>query len=224
MNLDDITTVYDLARVLPDIDTLQQRCRALATLEAIIGPEWESRYYSYDADWNAGEQMASMRNGSGDEYSIVFSPDGVFIRAFDHESKMSPFANDGDLWDGLLDGLPEAFLPQANEPAFSYEGTLTATCCLWRLTGAATWNTGNPDLHGAQPDGARLLAILCDSTGESYRAFAADYYEVDLDLGAVTHVYAGLPLTDQLVGLLNPDLALADILEEVTAINESCHA
>jgi len=75
---------------------------------------------------------------------------------------------------------------------------------------------------GAAATSAR--SILCDSTGESYRAFAADYYKVDIDLGAVTHVYAGLPLTDQLVGLLNPDLALADVLEEATAINESCHA
>jgi hypothetical protein len=165
-----------------------------------------------------------MRNGSGDEYSIVFSPHGVFIRAFDHESKISPFANDGELWDGLLVGLPQELQSQANEPAFSYEGTLTATCCLWRQTGDATWNTGNPDLSDLRSDGARLLAILCDSTGESYRAFATDYYEVDPDLGAVAQVYAGLPRTDQHVSLLNPDLGLADVVEEVTAIKESRHA
>jgi len=73
-------------------------------------------------------------------------------------------------------------------------------------------------------DGARLLAILCDSTAESYLAFAAGYYEVDLDPAAVAHVYARLPLTDQLVGLLNSDLVLADVFDEVTAINAAHQA
>lgn len=43
-----------------------------------------------DSRRSPGEQMASMRNGSGDAYSIVFSPAGAFIRGFDHESAMSP--------------------------------------------------------------------------------------------------------------------------------------
>jgi hypothetical protein len=33
--------------------------------------------------------MASMRNGSGDAYSIVFSSHGAFIRGMEHESPMS---------------------------------------------------------------------------------------------------------------------------------------
>lgn len=216
-----ITTVYDLARVLPDIGTLQQRSRALAVLEAIVSPDWESRYYSYDAAWNVGEQMASMRNGSGDEYSIVFTPAGVFIRGFDHESKMSPFANDRELWPGLLDGLPQVFMPQATEPAFSYDGGLCATCCLWRQTNDTTWQTGDVAVAGITSDGSGLLRILCDSTGEDYRGFAVDYYEINVDPAAVAHVYAGLPLNDFIVGQLNPDLVLADVIEEITAISES---
>lgn len=225
MNRDAITTVYDIANSLPDIATLQHRCRALATLEAIVSPEWESRYYSYDAAWNAGEQMASMRNGSGDEYSIVFTASGAFIRGFDHESPMSPFGNDGDLWPGLLDGLPEVFTPQATELAFSDEGTLCATFCLWRQTDDARWQTGHIDFPAVRgyrrdPDGSGLLMILCDSTRDAYRKFAADYYEVEIDQAAVSHVYAGLPLDDHIVRLLNPDLALADVVDEVTAMGE----
>jgi hypothetical protein len=45
-------------------------------LDAIMSPEWEWRYYSFDSRWGPGEEMASMRNGSGDAYSIVFSSAG----------------------------------------------------------------------------------------------------------------------------------------------------
>ncbi|GGV05405.1 hypothetical protein GCM10010502_70370 [Kitasatospora aureofaciens] len=47
-----------------------------------------------------------MRNGSGDEYSIVFAPAGVYLRGFDHESPMSPYAEDG-VWPGVVDSVHE---------------------------------------------------------------------------------------------------------------------
>lgn len=34
---------------LPDIATLRQRAKALAMLDAIVSPEWEYRYFSYNA-------------------------------------------------------------------------------------------------------------------------------------------------------------------------------
>jgi hypothetical protein len=38
------------------------------------------------------EDLASMQNGSGDEYSIVFLDDGAaYARGFDHESPVSPW-------------------------------------------------------------------------------------------------------------------------------------
>jgi hypothetical protein len=228
MNPESLTTAYDMALALPDIATLHHRSRALAVLEAMISPEWESRYYSYDAAWNTGEQMASMRNSSGNEYSIVFTTAGAFIRGFDHESPMSPFVNDDELWPGLLDGVPDVFAAQIAEPAFSDDGTLCATFCLWRQTHDVRWHTGSiqfPAVRGFRrdPDGSSLLTILCDGTGGAYQAFA-DYYEIEVDPAAVAHVYAGLPLDDHVVRALNPDLVLADVADEVTAIGELRHA
>nr|WP_327070852.1 MULTISPECIES: hypothetical protein [unclassified Kitasatospora] len=92
-------TVDDVARLLPEPDALRDHCRALAVLDAILSPDWEARHYSFDSRWSPTEQLASMRNGSGDEYSIVFAPAGVYIRGFDHESPMSPYAADGG-WPG----------------------------------------------------------------------------------------------------------------------------
>lgn len=67
-------------------------------LDAILGPDWERRYCSFHGRWADGEEMASMRNGSGDEYTIVFSAAGACVRGFCHESSMSPYVNDGEPW------------------------------------------------------------------------------------------------------------------------------
>lgn len=42
---------------------------------------------------------------------------------------------------GLLDGLPEEFLPQVHEPAFGFDGLLQATFCLSRLNRAGAWRS-----------------------------------------------------------------------------------
>src|SRR5262249_20272971 len=53
---------------LPAIDDLRNLCQVIATLDAILSPEWEWRYYSFNSKWSAGAMCASMRNGSGDEF------------------------------------------------------------------------------------------------------------------------------------------------------------
>lgn len=109
-------TVHDVVRALPDIQVLRERCRALATLDAVMSRHPDPRYYSFDSRWAPDEQMTSMRNGSGDEWSIVCSPVGAFIRGFDHESPISPAVNDDELWPGLVDSVPKelgAEVPQS---------------------------------------------------------------------------------------------------------------
>lgn len=213
-------TVLDVARALPGIPALRERCRALAMLDAILSPEWESRYYSFDSHWAPDEQMASMRNGSGDEWSIVFSPAGAFIRGFDHESPMSPFVNHGELWPGLVDTVPPVFARHVGEPAFSYQGTLQATVCLWRRSDDDRWHTGDLEFPAdEEQDGADyLFDVLVEGTPAAYREFAEDYYELTVDHGAVEEIFALRPLTDDLVRRLNPDLATADLAEDTAEI------
>lgn len=213
-------TVHHVASALPDVAMLRQRCRALAMLDAIMSPEWESRYYSFDSRWAPGEQMASMRNGSGDTWSIVFSSAGAFIRGFDHESPMSPANNDGGLWPGLVDGVPDVFSACVAEPAFSFDGRLQATVCLWRQQGDDRWHAGDPGFPaGADPDGAtRLFQVLVEGSPAAYRHFAEDYYETAVDLEAVGEIFAVHPLTDDLVRCLNPDLVVADLADDLAEI------
>ncbi|MEU4427672.1 hypothetical protein AB0F81_44205 [Actinoplanes sp. NPDC024001] len=213
-------TAHDVAGSLPDIATLRERCRALAVLEAILSPEEESRYYSFTRSWSDDEEMASMDNGSGDAWSIVFSPAGAFLRGFDHESPMSPAVNDEELWPGLVDTVPEVFSAAVNEPAFSYEGTLEATVCLWRRVDDDQWHTGDIDFpDGADPDGAdRLFSVLLDSTGLAYHGFAEDYYGKAINFDAVREIFALAPLTANMVRRLKADRSTAALLADLSYI------
>jgi hypothetical protein len=214
--------VQEVAARLPDVPMLRDRCRALAMIEAIVCPDWEFRYYSFDADWAPGEEMASMRNGSGDAYSIVFAPAGAFIRGLDHESPMSPARHVG-LWPGLIGTVPSVFDAQVREPAFSDHGQLDATFVLWRQFSNDSWQTGAiafPTYGGrrSSPDGSELLTVLIDPGPDTYLGFAADYYEIALDTPAVAHLWALRPLDDAVVTALNPHLTLADIHQDAHQI------
>ena len=125
---------------LPNPDALKKLTRAFAMLDAIIEPEWEYRYYSFNDKWSNTEQMASMRNGEGDSWFCVFGPPGVFLKGFDHESKMSSWNQDPPtVWHGVLDNVPAEFKPCATEPAFSMKDT---TFCIWRASSGNHWETG----------------------------------------------------------------------------------
>ncbi|MCX4526559.1 MULTISPECIES: hypothetical protein [unclassified Streptomyces] len=205
--------VHDLIGALPDIATLRDRCRAMAALELVISGNTEGGFFSYDPAWGPGEEAAFMDNGSGDEYAIVFTADGVFGRGFDHESPMSPWGvDDVELWPGLVEGVPEAFRPLVTEPSFCVEeGVLQATVVFWRETGDTAWRAGDVEFPAGRTDadGTRhLFGVLAAGTPQAYRAFAEDYYETTLPLEAVQHLWDLRPLTREAVTALNPGLPL----------------
>jgi hypothetical protein len=215
-------TVPDVARHLPGATVLREHCRALALLDAVLNPEWEGRRHSFADKWSETESVASMQNGAGDEYSIVFSPAGVYVRGFDHESPMSPYAEDGP-WPGVLDEVPEVFRRYVEEPAFSDEdGMPLVTACMWQETGDDGWTAGTidfPESATENPDGARyLFQLLVDRSPEAFQRWAEDYYEVPVDLEAVRHVFSSGPLTEAVVRALNPEIGLADLAEDVGVI------
>jgi hypothetical protein len=213
--LDVGVTVVDLALRLPDISTVRTLSRSFALLSAILSPDGYGTH-AFTGRWREDEELASMDNGSGDEYSIVFTAAGAFIRGFDHESPMSPYGDeDYATWPGLVESVPEEFAAQLTEPAFCHEGDtgpfLTATVCLWRLHDDPAWRTGDIDFPGGteDPDGsAWMFDLLVKGTPEAYCAYAADSYEVVLDPADVRQIFEHRPLTADLVRRINPGTGL----------------
>ncbi len=128
---------------LPDVESLKRLSQSLAMLDAILSPEWEFRYYSFNSKWSESEMMASMRDGSGDEYFILFNSHGAIIKGFAHESPMSPFGDEPPkVWRGVLDDVPSEFQDFLSEPAFEIEAT---TFCIWRRYSDSSWQVGDID-------------------------------------------------------------------------------
>lgn len=145
-----VVSVSSLAARLPDVQTLVRWSQSMAMLDAILSPEWEMRYFSHDAHWAPGEHMASMRNGSGDEYSFTITPQGTYGRGFDHESALSPHTRQPPRpYDGLLDVVPGVLRDAVAEPAFMLAEVPSVTLTLWRLAGHSAWSHG--EVPGIEP-------------------------------------------------------------------------
>ncbi len=202
---------------LPAVDDLRRLCQSLAMLDAILSPEWEYRYHSFDSRWNDGQEMASLRDGCGNSYFFLFSSVGAILKGFVRDSEVwRNVVNRNQPISGLFDDVPAEFVGFLTEPAFSIP---ESTFCLWRRRSDPTWQTGKVDsLQGEDPDGSGELLRLLDGNPEAYRLWAEDYYETSIEREAVEQVMAYRPLTAELVRLLNPELSLIDLEEELAEI------
>jgi hypothetical protein len=228
---------------LPDLPSLQRLCRALATLDAILCPEWHNRYYSYNARWAPGAECASMQNGEGDYWFVHFGAAGALIKGFAHDYVMSPWSlltashHGGErgkgLWPGIAEHVPPAFEAARQEPAFDWENT---TFCLWRETTAPVWCVGPLDFPAysylidddgidvffeEDPDGSNFLLDLLDGEPRTYKEFADHYFSAAGDgypLDAIEAIYRLEPLDTALVRRLNPERDLVSLAEDVAEI------
>lgn len=210
-------TPAEIAIQLPPPRLLERLSLSLAALDAVMSPEWEYRYYSFDPRWSPTQRMASMRNGSGDQNFIVFDPVGTVVRAFDHESALSAWSQpENRLAPGLLDGYPEGLQEIIDEPAFRTEGgpPTDLTFCAWCLSDDRTWSVGTIDDDGGA---SKLLGLFLDGRPSAYRSFAVDYFESDPGDG-VDDFYGLQPADTTAVQRLNPEADPAAVLTELESM------
>lgn len=199
---------------LPDVIAIRQRARALAMIEAIVCPDWEGRYFSYDSKWGAGEEMASMRNGSGDDWFLLFGPFGAGIKGLAHESEL---AGDADLLQAARANLPGSFGSFLDEPAFSWDHM---SFCYWRSPGDSQWSRViHPCAARASlSDGSAEFLALLHEPVQSYIEFGEWYYETPIPEAAAQAIFRCEPLTSRLVRSLNRELTLADLSADALEI------
>jgi len=202
---------------LPGIDEVKRISQSIAMLDAIMMDDWEHRYYSFDANWSEGEMLASMRNGSGDSYYILFNAHGAIIKGYGHESEMAGHTIDsGEVWPGVLDGVPEEFEAVLTDPAFVAEET---SFCIWRKYSDSEWQTGKIDFPDQEdPDGSADLLFILDGSPDTYQQWATGYYETTVPLDEVKAIYEHKPLTQQLVSRLNSERRIDDLSSDLDEI------
>ena len=175
-------------------------------LDALICPEWEYRYYSFNPDWAEQEEMASMRDGQGDDWFLLLDKAGAALKGFAHESSVAKT----DYAKKIQIEVPQRFTSFLVKPAFSME---SATFCYWRAADDAAWSKVGSDGDGAEADdGSQAMLSLLVEPASEYCQFAEDYYEEEISVQVVQALYELTPLTEHLVSNLNPALAFVDAL------------
>lgn len=200
-----MTEAYPFQALFPE--ALKRLLRAYAVLDAILSPEWEYRYFSYDPHWGNGQHMASIRNGGGDDVFIWFGPAGVYIKGFAHE--LYDWDSKDEV-DALYASVPAAFHEAVNEPAFT---PLHLTYCFWREAGEASWDSIVSDYD--KKAGATHLLDIVNQDPRSFQSYAASYHEIDLALGDIESVFNEMPLRAAKVKAINPNADNNAVLEEV---------
>jgi hypothetical protein len=202
---------------LPNIDSLKRLLQSLAVLDLVLCPEWDNRYYSFDAHWGQGESMGSMRNGCGDSFNVLFDAHGCFFKGFAHESTLSSWHEDNlKNWQSVLKMVPTEFSKSVSEPAFDMD---SISFCFWRLHTQTTWSLVTlTTTETDDPDGSLFLLGCLNGDPNSYQDFAEDYYEIDIPLSAIRYVYNHLPLNQAIIDLLNPEVELSEIYDDLVDI------
>lgn len=189
---------------IPYPSALPGLLRTLALLDSILVEEDYIRMYWFHPDWSEHTQLARIDNGAGDHLFVVLGPEGVVLKGFDHESPVSPWGNAAHaLWPGIYEGLPEPLHEWLRDPALEHDDV---TFCLWRETGDPTWRRGPVTFPRGERDGSAWLLQLLFQTPEAYLEWATDYYEEELDAPAVRDLFAGEPLTEELIERINPKI------------------
>ncbi|MDM5276156.1 hypothetical protein ACN9MH_21945 [Paenibacillus silvae] len=191
---------------LPNIQECQRMFKAAAMLDAILMPEWQYRYYSYNAHWDVNEQMASLRDGEGDHYFALFDSRGLIVKGYD---KVYASLHKDQLGD-VLTGVPEVFEAFLKEPAFMMDQT---TFCIWNEAERNEWASSQ-----RLADEAYALLHLLTGGAAYYHAWAQEYYEIELELQWVQHVFDMKPLNEELLQGLNAELELDELQEDITEI------
>jgi hypothetical protein len=192
--------------MLPEVVGLRRRAQSLAVLDAIMSPDWQYRYYSFNSKWDLGEMMASRKNGSGDELYILFNSFGAILKGFDHESYMSPWARDDQsLWPLIFDGVPAVFEQFLKEPSFDIPNT---TFCVWRQNNDSSWHVAAvkyPDADESSDGSEEQLALFAGGP-ERYVQFAGEYFEKTIPIEPVERIYQHEAISDLNIRQLNPEM------------------
>lgn len=182
---------------LPSINEVKNKSQALALIDAIIMPEWEYRYFSFNCNWASNEMMASMRNGSGSEYFLHFTNHGICGKVFSTEQLFDASS--------FLQDMPDCFSSFKSEPAFNLNN---ATFFFWRTIKDQTWSV-LPNCLNSYP----LLEFL---VGDFlvYRNWAENYYDRSIDKNVLKEIFTSVSITVDQLAVLNPELTFEKLAED----------
>jgi len=174
---------------LPHPGQLLKRSKALATLDALYCQQWDLRCFSHNSRWSENEQMASMRDGEGNDYFIRFAPFGTAVKGTYIEN--GTFENN-EIADKARAEMPKTFESFLSEPAFSVN---EASFIAWFDEKIEEWKKTVSN----KGDGSDILMECIQGDGMVFKNWAYDYYEIDIKLEFIEHVFQFMPIDAQFI-------------------------
>ncbi|TDR27846.1 hypothetical protein [Hydromonas duriensis] len=196
---------------IPNPNELLKLSQSLALLDAIICPEWEYRYFSFNSKWSSSEKMASMRDGEGSDYFILWGPSYCAIKAKysdssnEYVAKFEPSIN--------VQMPDELIVLFVNELAFSMQD---ASFIYWYDFTKHFWIKALVEKQGE--DGSIKLLQWFINSAYTYKEWADDYYEISLDLEICKKIFDHAPLTETEVKAINKDIDFSLLSNEISEI------
>lgn len=218
---------------LPTPKSIYATSQSLAMLDAILDPQGEFRYFSFDQYWGDHQAMAALRDGEGSHYFILFG------KADDDEDTSEPSYAVGKLYDkslglatdtldisaiGAIDDLSDTkgskdiaplqgFL---NEEAFDNQD---ANLYFYQLADSAGWSA-TVDMKDIS-----FLGFLAHQEA-AYIPWASAYHEsaddkhseVEIDAQVVADIFAHKPLNKEMIHRLNPLVNIDQLIEDILDI------
>jgi hypothetical protein len=147
---------------------------------------------SYVQEWNEDVCMAKIDNGSGDHLFILFSSKGTIIKGFDHESELSPYAQEEhEVWPGIYENVPNELLSLLDNDAIERD---VVTFCIWCEKSDFRWQKGKVEIPEGEDDGSGFLVNAIFHTPEDFVKFAEDYFEITPSIEIIEKIYNGFPI------------------------------
>ncbi len=204
----------------PDPRTLSNRAMALAMLDAIICPEFQYRYFSYDAAWSDNTQVAVMRNGDGDHWFLHLSSEGAALKGY---VQALPRGGARAMALEVQRRAPDEFGAFLHEPAFAMDAV---SYFYFRRSADPAWSkVAHPDAALAHwADGSEEFLSILLAPASCYYDYACDYFECEPPLASIEHIYALAPLTAGVVRSLNPQMTLEQARAAAEAIGYPARA
>lgn len=188
---------------LPSIKEVKKISQGLALVDAILMPEWEDRFFSFNNDWdgNKMEAMASMKDGTGNEYFINFTNHGVAGKVLYDEQLPTTKEH--------LFCIPDCLSGFKGEHAFNLDN---ASFFFWRERDSSFWES-SPNYLVSYP----LLGFLVGGF-EAYMDWAENYYEKNINRDVLKDIFTSLKVNNDQLSIINADLSLDDIEGDIKEI------
>lgn len=186
---------------LPNVIKVKEIAQSLAMLDAILMPDWEYRYFSFDSHWDKDEMMASLRNGEGNEYFILFNNHGVIGKLFSKDMQLAT-----KQIKTIIKEIPSKFSSFTTEEAFKMTDI---SFCFWNINN--NW-ISLPNLIDIP-----YLNFLTGNA-ELYKQWADEYYENNFDFKAIDDILRYKPITIELIKQLNANITFDDLIEDINEI------